>query len=209
MAEQLATWAAVLAEYEYPRAALDDAYRSTFFYDEHAWGMWQPGGPAQDCSRNEKGGFAYRAAALAHDVLIKAANRLADQVTLPEEGYYLTVLNSLSWERTDLVRAPLRPWTPCGNPMHWSRSQEEGSGPVLVMGGAVGRALVTPPADLLAAPFDLVDVATGARVPHQLVRLTDPQAAQPWAAERVAMGKVEASYLDEIVFHAVVLAPAG
>ncbi len=208
-AEKLATVGSIVAGYQYPKATIDEAYRDTLYFDEHCWGMWHPGGPAQDGCWREKGGFAYRAAALAHDVTVKAANRIVDEVTYPDDAYYLTVFNTLSCERSDVVRAPLRLWNSCGLVMHWRGPQRPDEGAVMASGGAIGRGLVDPPASLFEAPFRLVDVVTGQAIPYQLARVKNPQAAQPWAAERVAMGKVDPAHDAEIVFLAEGLPAMG
>ncbi len=208
-AEKWATLASLATDELYPADALNEAYRNTLCFDEHCWGMSDPGGPAQDACASEKSAFAYRAAALSHDLMLKAANRIADAIRYPEDAYYLTVFNPLSWERTDVVRAPLRGWSPRSMPMHWQAPDRPDDGPVQVAGGAIGRSMVEPPASLLEQPFELIDEATGASVAYQLSRATDPQAARPWAAERAAMGKVDARYRAELVFVAEGLPPVG
>jgi hypothetical protein len=208
-AEKWATLAAQAVGYAYPRAVLDEAYRNTLCADEHCWGMANPGGPAQDASASEKGGFAYRAAALAHDVGLKATNRMADAIAYTEDAYYLTVFNPQSWARTDVVRAPLYPWSPRGMPMFWQAPTDASSGPIQLSADAVGRAMVRPPATLLEQPFKLIDETTGESVVYQLDRVSDPQAARPWAAERAAMGRVDARYQTELVFVASALPPVG
>lgn len=132
-AEEVATIAAVVAScrsldgYSYPRETLDQAYRNAFYYDLHRWGMAHVADPAQDGCWSEKSGFAYRAAALTHDVLTKALNRIVDQLALPDEGYHLVGFNPLSWKRTDLVRAPAKAPALCARPMHWlTQSREAG-----------------------------------------------------------------------------------
>lgn len=206
--ERFAALAALLSETPYPRATLDHAYRDIFYYDEHCWGMHQSGGPAMDGDWAEKSTYAYRAAALAHDVLQKATNRLVDEIKYPDEGYYLTIFNPHSWERTDIVRAPARPWTGCGSPMYWTqRNPEEGLS--LVTGSALGRKVVVPPMEVLEQPFRLIDLTSGEDVAYQLSRVTDPQAAQPFAAERLAIGTFQPEYLLEIVFLAEALPPLG
>jgi alpha-mannosidase len=209
-AEKLATLASIVAGHEYPGSVLDEAYRHTFCYDLHAWGMAHPGGPAQDGSWSEKGGFAYRAAALAHDVILKASNKIVDEIAYPEDGsYYLTVFNTLSWEHTGVVRVAMRTWAPCSQPVYWKEPRQEDEGAVLVAGRAIGRGIIDPPPSLLERPFELVDVSTGGSVPYQVTSLTDPQAAQPWAPERFALGKVDSRYLSEIVFVAEGLPAMG
>jgi alpha-mannosidase len=205
-AEAWACVAALHAGHDYPADTLERAYREVFYYDLHCWGLSHIGGPAQDGHWAEKGIRAYRGAALAHDVLVKATNRLADKIQYPDDGYYLTVFNPLAEERTDLVRASLSPWGPCGMPMHWRGPDERHPWPVWVAGRAIGRDLISPPAALFRQPFDLVDVETGEQLPYQLVGLDSPLAAQPWAAERYALGQVglqgghDNEYLKELVF---------
>jgi len=208
-AEKLATLAAAGGKYAYPRTTIERAYRDTFRYDLHCWGFHHIGGPALDGEWSEKASFAYRAAALAHDVTVKATNVLADQIAYPDEGYYLTVFNPLGHARDDLVRAPLRPWSPCGSPMYWRPPQERYRWPALANSGAVGRPIVEPPLELLEQPFRLIDAATGAELPFQIHTLTDPQTAEPWAPERVAMGKVDPRHLHELVFAAEDLPSLG
>jgi hypothetical protein len=207
--EKLATLASLLSDYSYPRDTLNQAYRNVFYYDEHCWGMHQSGGPAMDGDWSEKSTFAYRAAALAHDVLQKSSNRIVDEIDYPEDGYYLTVFNPLSWERTDIVRAAARPWIGCGNPMHWIASSQADEGAVMVSASAIGRSVINPPQSLLEQPFELVDMATGAKVAYQLSCLVDPQAAQPFAAERFGIGKFDPAELTEIVFLAEGLPAIG
>ena len=210
-AEKLATLASLFADYEYPRAVIDKAYRETFTYDLHCWGLSHVGGPAQDAHWSENGDRAYRAAALAHDVMLKAANKLVDEITCPEDAFYFTVFNPLSYERTDLVRVPLRPWGSCSMPMHWRDPVDAHPWPSHVSGRAIGRGVVDPPASLLAQPFKLIDAGTGESVIYQVAEVTDPQAASPWAAERVAMGKFEkgTDHTHDIVFVAEGLPPMG
>jgi hypothetical protein len=204
-AEKLATIAALTADdYDYPKSALDEAYREVFNYDEHCWGMWSPGGPAQEGCWSEKGGFAYRAAALTHDLAVKASNKIVDQIDLSDEGYTVTVFNPLSWERTDVVRASLRTWQPHSTPMHVVPPRQEDESPRLVLGGAIGRGIVDLPQDTIEKPFELVEIETGKRLPYQVVRTTDPQAAVHWAAEGIAIGG-----MTELVFLAEALPPMG
>ena len=210
-AEKLATLASSVADYEYPKPVLDQAYRDTFAYDLHCWGLSHIGGPAHDGHWSEKGNSCYRAAALAHDVVLKASNKIVDEIAIPEEreAYYFAVFNPLSHERTDIVRVPMRTWGACGSPMHWIEPSQENEWPRLVSGRAIGRRIVDPPLSLLERSFELVDASTGERVPYQVSTLTDPQAARRWAPERVALGKVDPRHLSEIVFVAEGLPSVG
>jgi hypothetical protein len=212
-AEKLDTLAALHAGHESLRKTLDEAYRETFNYDLHCWGLSHIGGPAQDGHWSEKGSFAYRAAALAHDVWVKSGNALADRIWYPESGLYLTLFNTLSHERRTIVRISLRAWSPCGSPMHWRAPSGEASGaaqwPALVSGRAIGRRIVDGPAWLLEHAFAVIDLHTGERVPVQLSRLDGPQAAWRWAPERWALGHVDPRHLAEIAILAPPLPPMG
>lgn len=208
-AEKLSSIAALVANYDYPQAQIDAAYHEVFCFDCHCWGMSQPGGPAQDANWAEKGTFAYRGAALAHDLVIKASNKVVDAIHFPEEGVHLTLFNSLSWQRDEMVRVPLRTWQPHGKSIYWRPPQHPEDGPTLAFGSAVGRSIFDPPLDLFENPFQIIDMESGESIPYQLATLTDSQAAVPWAAERFALGKVDPRYLCEIVFKAEDLPPLG
>jgi hypothetical protein len=209
VAEKLAALASLCAKHDYPRATLDEAYRETFYYDLHCWGLSHVGGPAQDGHWSEKGNFAYRAAALAHDVMLKAGNAIVDQISCPDKSLYFTVFNALSHKRSDVVRVPLRTWSPCGSPMFWRAPEGDKEWPSLVSGRAIGRRIVDPPPSLLETPFEIVDAGTGERAPYQVSTLDDAQAAQRWAPERWALGAVDPRHLAEIVLLAEGLPQMG
>lgn len=200
-AEKTATVASIVAGYEYPKAMIDEAYRETFYYDLHCWGLSHIGGPAQDAHVSEKTNFAFRAAALAHDVSVKAANRIVDKIAYPEDGTYITVFNTLADSGTQVIRVPGRSWSPCSSPMY--RSQEEGEKwPLIVSGRAEGRAIVDLPAALFDNPFTIVDESTGKNVEYQISTIDTPRAAVRWAPERFALGKTDPLHVREIVFAA-------
>ena len=201
-AERLATCAALHAEYIYPAALLAEAYDSMMLFDEHTWGMASPAGPAQDASANRKAGFAFHAAALAHDVLSKSANRLADAVQLEEAGYHVVVFNPLGHARTDVALTPATPFSPSGKPMYWRTTDDPLAPRVWVNGAAIGRTLVTLPEEWLVGPLEMVDVATGDATPCQSMRTDDPFAARPNAAERVALARTDPSSLSVLNYDA-------
>lgn len=191
-AEPLALWAGVAAKPAYPADALAEAYDCALMSDEHTGGMDVPIGPAQEACWDQKGEYAFRAAALAHDVLLKSANALADQVALAEPGYHLTVFNPLAFPRTDVVRALAAPPPPNGRPMYWQPPAPGAPGPAtMTFGSAHRRNIVSLPAELLEGPFALIDVVTGASIPYQVVQLDGPLAARPWAAGRWALSQVD------------------
>ncbi|NLE43950.1 MAG: hypothetical protein GX620_04460 [Chloroflexi bacterium] len=194
--EKFATCASVSSDYEYPADVLAEAYDSALLYDEHTWGMAHPVGPAQDGCWAQKAQYAFRAAALAHDVLSKSVNRIADQVNLEDAGYQIVVFNALARERTGLVNVPATPPAPCGRPMHWQSTEGQllDSGqprpPVLVSGTAIGRSLIDLPLELLESPFELVDLSTGRSVPYQILSVDDPMRPRSLAPYNFGLGAV-------------------
>lgn len=188
-AEKFAACAALVSDHVYPADTLAEAYDHALLYDEHTWGMAHPIGPAQDASWSQKAEHAYRAAALAHDVLLKSTNRLADRIRLADEGYHIIVFNPLSWERTDVVHLPAVTPAPCSRPMYWRYpAPDEDRPPIWVSGTAIGRDIVHLPLALLEQPFELIDLSTGRSVPYQIATVDDPLAARPYAAYYYALG---------------------
>lgn len=208
-AETLATLASCLGDYAYPQATLQEAYRQLFYYDEHCWGLAHVGGPAMDAHWSDKSNFVYKAAALAHDITIKAANKLVDQINLPTDDWSIVIFNPLAHTRTDVVRVPLRAWSPAGSPMFWQAPHPAHPWPELRSGRAVGRRILEPPLSLFDKPFEIVDSERNQCVVYQISRVTDPQAATPWAAERVALAAVDQRHEVEIVFLAEDLPALG
>ena len=210
-AEKMAACATLVSDYDYPADTLAEAYDAALLYDEHTWGLHHPLGPAQDGNWSQKSQYAYRAAALSHDVLLKSTNRIADQVRTVDDAYHVVVFNPLAHERTDVVRVPARTPSPCGMPMHWYSpdggdvpSYYPGAGgerpPVLISGTAIGRRIVNLPLSLLEQPFGVVDLATGENVPHQVVSLDDPLAARELAPYRYGMIGAGADHRKTLVF---------
>ena len=218
-AEKLAAWAAVEG-HPYPAEALAEAYEAELVGDEHTGGMAHPAGPAQEACWSWKSERVWRGAALAHDVLVKSANVLADRLHIEARGYHVAVWNTLGHRRTDIVRLRAHPPEPASGPMHWQEpAAGTGEPRMLVHGRAAGRGLVNLPAELLENPFALVDVATGAPVPCQVVTLADYAAARPDAAEMWSLGHTDhvsagakshgRAHLLELVFVATDVPPMG
>ncbi|RLF04035.1 MAG: hypothetical protein DRK00_07595 [Thermoprotei archaeon] len=209
-AEKFATIAYYTVGLPYPyREYLERAYEHSLLYDEHTWGLLDPIGPAQEASRIEKELHAYKAYALAHDVLVKSLNRIVDNIDLPESGYYIVVFNPLSWSRTDVVRVQLREPDPCGHPMF--KATIGGEKPITVMkaGAAIGRPLIRLPSELLEKPPEVVDIVTGRRVEHRMAAVNDPDSPTPFAADRVGLAPVDNRYVMEMVFVAEDVPPLG
>ncbi|GAH80592.1 unnamed protein product, partial [marine sediment metagenome] len=104
--ETYATIASQVADFDFPKKQIDDAYRDTFYHDLHCWGMAHPGGAAMDACVAEKSMYAFRTLALGLDVEMKAVNRIADEIR-SAPGNFLTVFNPLGHARSEVVTAPL------------------------------------------------------------------------------------------------------
>ena len=114
-----------------PVLALDanSTYEQASLYDEHTWGAYAsvaaPHDPWTKGQENAKAGYAFRASASAHDMLAKAAGKVARSLgegapggrfnlgdLTPEEAYPLDeprgvlALNTLPWARQLIVDEP-------------------------------------------------------------------------------------------------------
>ncbi len=103
-AEKFTTIASLVSDYSYRAARIREAYDNMLLYDEHTWGMLHPIGKAQDWNWSDKSHCAYKAAGLAQSMLSKSVDKIAGLIELKEEGRYIAVFNSLSFQRTDVVR---------------------------------------------------------------------------------------------------------
>ena len=103
-AEKSATIASLVGDYKYPADELREAYDNMLLYDEHTWGRDYPEGEVQDWSWNEKSQYAYKAAGLVKPILSGSLESIAHKIELNEDGQHIVVFNSLSFERTDVVR---------------------------------------------------------------------------------------------------------
>jgi hypothetical protein len=105
-AEKFATIASLLSDSPYPAEQIRQAYDNMLLYDEHTWGMDYPAGKTQDWNWTDKSLYAYKAAGLAESILSKSIKRIADRIELKQQGHHIVVFNSLSFQRTDVVRLP-------------------------------------------------------------------------------------------------------
>jgi len=163
-------WIGTYSHYQDPFKKIGEAYDNMLLYDEHTWGMSHQVGKLQDWSWNDKSGYAYRAGALAESVLLGSLDTVTGAIELKEKGRHIVVFNSLSFQRTDVVKVPSRC---CG------------------YSGFI---------DFSEKPFDLIDEETGEKVPHQIVELDSPQAPVPYAAPRYCRGQFSQPELFELVF---------
>jgi len=103
-AEKYATVASLASDYTYPAEKIRQAYDNVLLYDEHTWGKDYPAGKLQDWAWNEKSHYAYKAAGLTEPILTGSLDRIANKIELKEQGRHIVVFNSLSFQRTDVVR---------------------------------------------------------------------------------------------------------
>ncbi|MEW5901341.1 MAG: glycoside hydrolase family 38 C-terminal domain-containing protein, partial [Acidobacteriota bacterium] len=110
-AEKLAVLGGELnAEFAYPAAELNEAYKLSMLYDEHTWGAYNSiDEPDSELARGQwtmKSGFAYQAREISQTLLRKGLDALVRLIPRKEE-FSLAVFNPLSWERSDVVRVSL------------------------------------------------------------------------------------------------------
>ena len=210
-AERFAAIASKIAGYEYPAEAIKEAYYCTLMNDEHAWGLAHPTGPGQEACIAQHCEFAYRAAALAHDVLTKAVNQLADQIDREEDAFYAVVFNPLGRARTDIATAPAKPFDPCSRPMKplLGRREWEGKPAPLVNCSVSNRDLFQIPEEWFGGELAVTDLATGQPVPHEVYEVPSPQAPVPYAAYRYSMGQFWPNEKRELRFLATDVPPLG
>lgn len=188
-AEQLAAAAADLTDYDASSDDLFGAWTDVLWYDEHTWGHHFPCGPTCTASEIEKSVHAHRAAAGAHDVTNRAMARIADNLALAADGLHLVIFNPTGTERTGPARFPLREIENCGSTMRAVPPEEDPAGIGYLRGVALqDRWHAHPTEDLVAGRFDLIDVATGAAVPFQLVEIESAMDTVPYAAQRCGLG---------------------
>lgn len=194
-AEALATVAALRVGHPYPAQTIADAWRDVLLHDEHTWGHHLPCGPTSAAADLEKAVHAYRAAAWTHDVARKALARLGDAVRLETADIHLVVFNPLPHERSGLVFTPLREIDNAGSDMVRVPPDQDPAGVGHLRGVILNtRWPVHPPPELVAGRFALLDVATGATVPYQLIALDSPLGPEPYAAQRLGLGSGDRRY---------------
>ena len=180
-AETLATLAAARTNYRYQDARLFTAYEEVLWHDEHTWGHHFPCGPTAAAAELEKAVHAYRAAALAHDVLNKAMARVADAIQFTQAGLHLVVFNPLAQEHSGVVSTPLRELDNCGSTM--APTPDGRLRGVLLQ----DRWHVNPAQEIIDGRFELIDVETGEALPYQIDEITAFGPAR-YAAQRVGIG---------------------
>lgn len=201
-AEKLATIASITSGYTYPDEIIKDAYKNSIYYDEHLWGIAYPTGIAQDASASENNAYAYRAAALAHDVQMKSLNKIADEISIKSNRYHIIVFNPLSYNRTDIVHAPISQLRGCSLPLHEFHPRGRKDLSLSICGWCIDRDIINIPLNLVKKPFKIVDVQTGRAVPYQIRRIKTPYDTTPYASHKYLRGHFMEEELIEIIFTA-------
>ncbi len=129
MGEMLAAWMPANQRRGWDQGRMADIFEQATLYDEHTWGAFAsidaPRSLYARAQWNRKAGFAYAAAAEAHDVLARDARTFASaRADLGGEGLFnlgsltpeaayppsgapdVLVINTLPWPRTALVEEP-------------------------------------------------------------------------------------------------------
>ena len=109
-AERLLTLASQIdSGRQYPRKALDDAWRNAMLYDEHTWGaagsITNPEDAQTTGQWKIKSQFAVDAESQSRQLLEDGAQAVASLVKTEDRS--LVVLNTASWPRTDLLEVSL------------------------------------------------------------------------------------------------------
>jgi len=210
-AERFATIASEISTYAYPREDLDEAYFCTLMNDEHCTGFSEIVGPAHEASIIQHNEFAFRAAALAHDVLVKSVNEIADQVKRDEDGTYLVVFNPLNWARTDVATFAAKPLKPASGVMKLESVSEDGSSrpPRFRNAMVSNRRIVNLTSDMVEKGFRMLDMTTGQSVPHERHEIDDPHAPMPYAPARYSLGRYDRLKTIDFLFLAENVPPLG
>ncbi len=152
--------------------------------DDHAYGFQFPAGPAMKASYWEKGVYAMRAEANAHDVFDKAFASITDRIASQGTGLRLAVFNPSGNKGSRVVEAPLREFDNCGTILCQSNDE-----PDKLKGYNLNdRRRVNPETCIWdKEEFDLIDMQSGKKVPYYIEDLNwdDPEYFAP---ERYGLG---------------------
>ena len=190
-AESIATLAAILTDYEYPRPSLAESFERIMLYDEHCWGLQHPSGPPQEAAILQKSLHSYQASALIEDIKIKAINKLADLVKLNDENYYVLVFNPSASARSEVINVPAFSDIPIDKPFYPEKRKIDNHEYLIHRAAETSdRKLVQLPTSLLEQPLQVKDISTGQLMEHQIRTVTDPMRPIPHAASRFGLSQV-------------------
>ena len=103
-AEKFSTIAAELTGMPYPSEDIRKAYNDMMLFDEHCFGMSLPFGKVQDWNWSSKSHYAHKASAVSDSILHRSLKHISSKILREENCTFITVFNSLSFSRTDIVR---------------------------------------------------------------------------------------------------------
>jgi alpha-mannosidase len=162
-AEKIATMSHILLNSKYPSNDIRDAYNNMMLYDEHCWGMSSTFGDVQDWANREKGFYAYRASGLT-ELILDFPSDVYNQAAFKSNAR--NIANSIAFNAVAQHIVVF-------NPLSFKRND-----------------LVNVPNFMHKEPFDIIDIETGEKIPHQVIVLESPQSPVPHAAERYAGGQI-------------------
>jgi hypothetical protein len=201
-AEKFAAILSATTSVPFPATELTNAYEKLLQFNEQSWGNFHPFGAAHLAALAEKNQQVNYAASHAKSILIRSANKLADQIDLPEDSFYLVVFNPGDKSRSDVVSSDLMPVPPTGMLLSAAKTGDGVLPAHLKCTTIYDRDLVSLPEELVTQGFEILDLTSGAAVPHQIDEIKDPGETVPDAADRFALGQANPLYLKRIIFYA-------
>lgn len=169
---------------------LKETYRDLLLADDHAYGYHFPAGPAMRGAYWEKGSYAMRAQANAHDLLDKALASVADRIAPMDTALRMVVFNPSGLAGSRAVETSMREFDNCGTII-----RESNGDPNFLKGYILNNRRRVNPEERFweEGKFKLVDMESRKQVPFYIETLKwdDPVA---YAAESVGLGSGSRRY---------------
>lgn len=181
---------------------MEELYRDLFMADDHAYGFAYPDGPAMRASYWEKGVYAMRAAATAHDLSLKAFESIADRIKPSEHAMRLVVWNTSGYQGDMRVIAPMQEIHNCGKIYR----EKEGKGSIVGAFFLNVRSHVQPEFSLLEEQkFKLIDLDTSQEIAFSLEKC-DWDDPMQYAPELSAMSRASIGDFKGMPWHLKLIA---
>lgn len=206
-AERFAALARLITDAGYPADYLAEAWECMLTNDEHCWGLACPGGPGMDSALAQHNEFAYRAAAIAHDVSTKSLYEIADRIEVKDKGYHVALFNPLAHSRSDVAVVPFAPFDPCSRPM--KPVQQPGGGVLYFNFPVTSHGLNGIPFELVQSGLRVIDTKTGKEAASEICQLPDAFAPVPYAAYRYNISQHAPQFRYDLRFVAEDIPPMG
>jgi hypothetical protein len=174
-AEKLATMSHILLNSKYPSDDIREVYNSMMLSDEHCWGMWSTFGDVQDWAYIEKNVYSYRAAGLT-ELILDFPSSTYNKSSFISSARNIATSIAFNEDGQHIV---------VFNPLSFSRND-----------------LVNIPNLYRKEPFDIIDIETGEKIPHQVIQIDSPQSPVPHADGRYANGQINPSSGFNLAFMA-------